>query len=160
MNKVYIIKIFVKLSLVAALYVILTISIAPLSYGPIQIRFSEILVLLAFYDKRYISSLTIGCLIANLLSPLGLVDIVVGTLGTFISVYFVSISKNLFIATLWPTIFCIPVVFLLHIILGLPFWFYLFGFMIGEFISVTLIGYPIALILSKNIYIIDKIKLN
>lgn len=160
MNRYYNLNVFIKLSLVAAVYVVLTVAISPLSYGPIQIRFSEILVLLAFYDKRYISSLTIGCLIANLLSPLGIVDIIVGTLGTLISTYFISKSKSLFIATLWPTIFCIPVVFLLHILLGLPFWFYLFGFMIGEFISVTLIGYPIALILSKKVDIFNKIKLN
>lgn len=75
--------IFVKISVVAAIYVVLTFAIAPISYGPIQVRISEILVLLAFYDKRYIVSLTIGCLFANMLSPLGMADIIVGTLGTF-----------------------------------------------------------------------------
>lgn len=40
-------------ALIAAVYAVLTVGVAPLSYGMIQIRFSEILVLLAFVDKRY-----------------------------------------------------------------------------------------------------------
>lgn len=151
--------IFVKISVVAAIYVVLTVAIAPISYGPIQVRISEILVLLAFYDKRYIVSLTIGCLFANMLSPLGMADIIVGTLGTFFSVYAISKTKNLFIATLWPTIFCIPVVGALHLLIGLPFWIYLFGFMIGEFISVTIVGYPIVTFISKNYKLISIIQL-
>lgn len=152
-NKINHINILVRLSLVAALYAILTISIAPVSYGMIQVRLSEALVLLAFYDKRYVYSLTIGCLISNIMSPLGIVDIIVGTLGTLFSCIAISKSKNLFLATVWPTIFCVPVVFLLHVILGLPFWIYLFGFSIGEFLSVTLIGYTlIRLLENKDIF--------
>ncbi|MGG7099019.1 QueT transporter family protein [Clostridium sardiniense] len=151
--------IFVKIAVVAAIYVVLTVAIAPISYGPIQVRISEILVLLAFYDKRYIVSLTIGCLFSNILSPLGMADIIVGTLGTFFSVYAISKTKNLFIATLWPMIFCIPVVGTLHLLIGLPFWIYLFGFMIGEFISVTIVGYPIVKLISKNSKLISIIQL-
>lgn len=154
------VNILVKLALVAALYVVLTIAIAPISYGPIQVRFSEVLILLAFYDKRYVYSLTIGCIIANLLSPLGIVDVVVGSLGTYISAVAISKTKSLLLATFWPTIFCIPVVLLLHLIVGLPFFIYLFGFMVGEFISVTLIGYPLAKILSNKEIFMKKIALN
>ncbi|MCR6515543.1 MAG: QueT transporter family protein [Clostridium chrysemydis] len=154
------VNILVKLALVAALYVVLTIAIAPISYGPIQVRFSEVLILLAFYDKRYVYSLTIGCIIANLLSPLGIVDVVVGSLGTYISAVAISKTKSLLLATFWPTIFCLPVVLLLHLIVGLPFFIYLFGFMVGEFISVTLIGYPLAKILSNKEVFMKKIALN
>ncbi|MGL5868937.1 QueT transporter family protein [Clostridium chrysemydis] len=154
------VNILVKLALVAALYVVLTIAIAPISYGPIQVRFSEVLILLAFYDKRYVYSLTIGCIIANLLSPLGIVDVIVGSLGTYISAVAISKTKSLLLATFWPTIFCIPVVLLLHLIVGLPFFIYLFGFMVGEFISVTLIGYPLAKILSNKEVFMKKIALN
>lgn len=154
------VNILVKLALVAALYVVLTIAIAPISYGPIQVRFSEVLILLAFYDKRYVYSLTIGCIIANLLSPLGIVDVIVGSLGTYISAVAISKTKSLLLATFWPTIFCLPVVLLLHLIVGLPFFIYLFGFMVGEFISVTLIGYPLAKILSNKEVFMKKIALN
>lgn len=154
------VSILVKLALIAALYVVLTVAIAPISYGPIQVRFSEVLILLAFYDKRYIYSLTIGCIIANLLSPLGIVDVIVGSLGTFISAVAISKTKSLLLATFWPTIFCLPVVLLLHLIVGLPFFIYLFGFMVGEFISVTLIGYPLAKILNNKEIFMKKIALN
>lgn len=36
----------------AAVYAALTLALAPLSYGPVQIRFSECMVLLAFYNKN------------------------------------------------------------------------------------------------------------
>ena len=160
MNSSKSINILAKISIVAALYVVITYAIAPISYGPVQVRISEALVLLAFFDKKYIISLTIGCLIANLLSPLGMIDVVVGTLGTFFSVYAISKTKNLFLATLWPRFFCIPVVFILHIFVGLPFMLYLFGFITGEFLSVTIIGYPLVKIAMKNEVLLDAIKLS
>ncbi|GAA0857554.1 MULTISPECIES: QueT transporter family protein [Clostridium] len=160
MNSSKSINVLAKISIVAALYVVITYAIAPISYGPVQVRISEVLVLLAFFDKKYIISLTIGCLIANLLSPLGMIDVVVGTLGTFFSVYAISKTKNLFLATLWPSFFCIPVVFILHIFVGLPFMLYLFGFIIGEFLSVTIIGYPLVKIAMKNEVLLDAIKLS
>lgn len=160
MNSSKSINVLAKISIVAALYVVITYAIAPISYGPVQVRISEVLVLLAFFDKKYIISLTIGCLIANLLSPLGMIDVVVGTLGTFFSVYAISKTKSLFLATLWPSFFCIPVVFILHIFVGLPFMLYLFGFITGEFLSVTIIGYPLVKIAMKNEVLLDAIKLS
>ena len=65
MNSSKSINVLAKISIVAALYVVITYAIAPISYGPVQVRISEVLVLLAFFDKKYIISLTIGCLIAN-----------------------------------------------------------------------------------------------
>ncbi|MGL4571931.1 MAG: QueT transporter family protein [Clostridium sp.] len=158
MNNSKSVYILSKLAIVAALYVVITFSIMPIGYGPIQIRLSEILVLLAFFDKRYIISLTIGCFFANLLSPLGVIDVIVGTLGTFFSAYAISKTRSLFLATLWPSIFCIPVVLILHILVGLPFFLYLFGFIIGEFLSVTIIGYPMIKVLfrkQKFLHLID-----
>ena len=50
----------------AALYAALTLFLAPLSYGPVQARLSECMVLLAYYNKKWIPGLTAGCLLANL----------------------------------------------------------------------------------------------
>lgn len=66
----------------AALYAVLTIAIAPLSYGVIQFRASDILTIACIRDKRLIPAFTIGCFIANLFSPLGLMDVVFGTAAT------------------------------------------------------------------------------
>ena len=47
-------------ALIAALYVVLTLGLANLAYGEIQFRVSEVLVLLAFFDPRYIVGVTLG----------------------------------------------------------------------------------------------------
>ncbi len=98
-------KRLVKLSLVAAIYVVMTLAIAPLSYGPIQFRISEVLNLLAFIHPVYGVAVTLGCFIANWFTPnLPVLDLVFGTLATAISVFLISKSKNLVIASLYPTI--------------------------------------------------------
>ena len=61
-------------AIIACAYAILTLVIAPLAYSEIQFRLSEIMVFLAFYNKKYIPGLIIGCFIANMPSPLGFYD--------------------------------------------------------------------------------------
>lgn len=56
---------------VAALYVILTIVIAPLSYGPIQIRFANMLKPLALFNPYAIPAFVLGTAMANIASPFG-----------------------------------------------------------------------------------------
>ena len=50
----------VSQAIIASLYVVLTVIVGPLSYMAIQLRFSEILILLCFYKKDYIAGLSIG----------------------------------------------------------------------------------------------------
>src|SRR5690554_4427863 len=135
----------VKVAVVAALYVVLTISIAPIAYRDIQFRISEILVLLCFYRRDYIYSLIIGCFIANFFSPIPM-DIFFGTLHTAISVFLISRIKNLLIASLLMPI----IAFELYLFLELPFWISLLTTMISEFIVLSIIGYSIFKILEKN----------
>ena len=54
-------------AVIGAIYVVLTLLCAPLSYGEIQIRFSEALTILPFFTPAAIPGLFIGCLIANML---------------------------------------------------------------------------------------------
>lgn len=149
-----------KIGVVAAVYIVLTALIAPISYGAIQFRISEIMTLFAFIDPLYIPGLVLGCAISNLFSPLGVVDVVVGTTATFISVYMISKSKNLFIASLWPTINCVFVGAELYYLQHLPFWLTSLQVAIGEFVVVTLIGYPIFRILLKKVNIVKLLKVS
>ncbi|MGX7051474.1 QueT transporter family protein [Leuconostoc palmae] len=71
-------------AVVAAIYAAITFVIQPIAFGPIQFRTSEGLNHLAAWNKRYVLSLAIGVFIANLVSPLGWIDWVFGTLGTVI----------------------------------------------------------------------------
>jgi len=72
-------------ALVAALYAGLTYASAALNlaYGPVQFRLSEALTLLPVLTPAAIPGLTIGCLLGNIGSPLGIVDIFCGTFATF-----------------------------------------------------------------------------
>lgn len=141
----------VKVSIVAAIYVALTLSVAPISYGALQFRVSEVLNLLAFINPLYGISLVLGCAISNLFSPLGMYDVVFGTLATLLSVIFISKSKNLFVASLWPSLFNPIIVGLeLYFLLNLPFAFTAFTILIGEFMVVTVVGYPLFKILMRN----------
>ncbi|GAA0759294.1 MULTISPECIES: QueT transporter family protein [Clostridium] len=145
-------KKLVKAALVAAIYAALTIVLAPISYGPVQFRLSEVLVLLAFIDPFYIVGLTIGCLLANILGGLGIMDIVFGTLATFLSVSAISLTAkyikskklSLIIASLWPTIFNGVIIgWMLNYVLGVPLVLTMLQVGIGEFVVVTVVGVPV-----------------
>ncbi|MBP2028837.1 putative membrane protein [Acetoanaerobium pronyense] len=134
----------------AAVYAVLTMIMAPISYGPIQLRLSEIMTLLAFINPTFVPGLVLGTFIANLFSPFGLPDIIFGTLATWIAVYMVSKSKTLFVATLWPTIANgIIIGLMLTVFAGLPFMSTAAYVALGQFIVVTLLGYPIFKVIMK-----------
>ena len=76
------VKVLTIQALIAAIYVVLTLAIAPFSYGAIQFRISESLSQLVVFSKKYWFPITLGVAIANIFSPLGIVDVFFGTLGT------------------------------------------------------------------------------
>ncbi len=79
---------FIALSAaIAALYAALTYVAAALNlaYGPIQFRFSEALTVLPAFTPAAIPGLALGCFLANLASPLGIVDWVFGTGATLLA---------------------------------------------------------------------------
>lgn len=92
---------------VAALYAALTYfsSIFGLAYGPVQIRFSEALTVLPFLFPSTVWGLFIGCLIANILSPYGMLDIVFGSLTTLLAAWCTSKMRRKWLAPLPPVIF-------------------------------------------------------
>lgn len=85
---------YVHIGLVAALYVVLTITppLNAISYGMYQFRISEMMNFLAFYHRKYIIAVTLGCMIANFYS-FGLIDVFVGGGSTLI---FVTLGVILF----------------------------------------------------------------
>lgn len=164
-NKVSVQRI-VQLSAVAALYAIFTLITAPISYFGIQFRFSEILVLLVFFRKDYAISIIIGCFVANLFGPLGVLDITLGVLQTVVAVLLISRSKNLFLSALYPVI-TMPIIALelylainLGIIEPVPFWILLLTTFAGEAVVMILFAYPIMHILRKNHKFLELIDAN
>lgn len=142
----------VKSAIVAALYAVLTLLLPMASYGPIQLRFSEILVLLVFYNKRFIPGLVLGCAIANLFSPMAAFDVVFGTLSSYVAFRLILKSKNLFIASLWPVLMVIVPALGTYFILAndAVLFIMILEFMASEFIMVSIIGVLIFKMLEKN----------
>ncbi|WP_165004084.1 MULTISPECIES: QueT transporter family protein [unclassified Enterococcus] len=73
-----------RMALVTGLYVAVTFALSVISFGAIQIRLSEMFNYLSLYNKRYILAVTLGVALANLASPLGLIDVAVGSISTFL----------------------------------------------------------------------------
>lgn len=70
-------------AVIAAVYVILTLAFAPISFGAVQFRVSEALCILPYFTVTAVPGVSIGCLLANILGGAALPDIIFGTLATF-----------------------------------------------------------------------------
>ena len=68
--------------ILAAVYAALTMALGFISYGPFQFRVAEALCVLPFFFPFSAWGLVIGCLLANLISAYGVLDVVFGTLAT------------------------------------------------------------------------------
>ena len=93
-------------AIIAALYTVMSLlsSIFGLTYGPIQCRFSEALCVLPFLLPETAWGLGVGCLIANLLSPYGVLDIVVGSAATLLAALLTARCQKKWLAPLPPVI--------------------------------------------------------
>lgn len=95
-----------RAALIAALYAALTLLLAPISYGQIQIRLSECLTLLPVLLPEAIPALAVGCLLANILGGCSVFDIVFGTLATLLAAACTRLlRKNRMLAAAMPVLF-------------------------------------------------------
>ena len=92
--------------LIAALYVVLTFiaQMAGLASGAIQFRLSEMLTILPMLTSAAIPGLTVGCILANLLTGCAVWDIVFGSFATFLG----ALGTHLLRKTENPFLGCIP----------------------------------------------------
>ncbi len=141
------------IAVLSALYVVITLVFAPISYGPIQVRVSEALTLLPFFDPRAIPALFIGCFVANIFGGLGIYDIVFGSLLTLIAAFLTYKMKNIYLAGIPPVIVnAFGVSLYLSLFFKLPYFVTVFYIAIGETISVYAIGLPLALYIRRKFY--------
>ncbi len=142
--------IIARIGVTAALYAILTILVAPLSYGPVQFRFSEALCILPLIFPECAIGVTLGCFIANFFGN-GVLDIVLGTLATLVSSSITAlvgkIIKNqplkLTLGALSPVLFnafIIPFTFLAVTDLKEFYFFNAFTIAVGEIVCVGILG--------------------
>ena len=134
----------------AAVYMVLTLFISPFAFGAVQFRISEAMVMLAWVNPSFIPGLVLGCALSNMFSPLGIIDVVFGTLHTFCSLMMMKRTKNMYAASLWPTLFSFIIGIELHWVYDLPIIMSTLSVMVGEIISVSVIGNVIFMMLRKN----------
>lgn len=156
----------VQIALVAAIYVALTITppLNAISYGAYQFRISEMMNFMAFYNRKYIIGVTIGCMIANLFSPLW-IDVFVGGGSTlvFLTLGVVLFSKvkpgyllngwlrkDFFLFSIFFSISMVTIAIELNIVTGAPFLLTWFTTAIGECASL-LVGAILIDKISKRI---------
>ena len=83
------VKQITKIAIIAAVYTAVSLALAPISYGSIQVRIAEALTLIPLIYKPGIWGVTLGCFLTNLIgamtgvNPTGILDSVVGTMATF-----------------------------------------------------------------------------
>lgn len=149
-----------KTAILASLYAVITWAFYFVGYNAVQFRISEILVLLAFIDKRYIPGLVLGCVIANSLSPFGIIDVVVGSFASLFVVVMIAITRkmlgnnkiSLFVASLWASVSSFIIAYEIVFIFGAPenFWYWTAMVAIGQFVVVSLVGFPIFVWILNN----------
>lgn len=150
-------------AVIAALYAVLTVALAPASYGPIQLRVSEALTILPVRKKSAIAGLTVGCVIANTLGillgadSLGVPDIIFGTLATFLAAVAARLTRNIKIGKLPVLSALMPVISNgliigaeLTLILHLPFVITSLEVAAGELIAALLLGLPLNAFVEKT----------
>lgn len=96
-------------AMLGAAYAVLTMVLPIPQYGGVQIRLAEALTVLPFLFPFATPGLFVGCLIANLLSPYGLLDVVTGSAATLIACLWTQRLKNRWLAPL-PAVICNAVI--------------------------------------------------
>ncbi|HEX6987825.1 MAG TPA: QueT transporter family protein [Bacillota bacterium] len=134
-----------RAGLIAATYAVITIALAPISYGPIQVRLSEALTLLPFYwGTPAAVGLWLGCIVANAYGGFGLLDIVGGCLITLVAGMLTARMPNLWLGALWPIVLnALGVGAILHYAAGFPYGPSAAYVGLGQLAAVLVVGMPL-----------------
>ena len=148
--------------LIAAAYAVLSVALAPLSFGVYQVRVAEALTILPFITDAAVIGLFVGCAIANYFGGNGIYDIVFGsllTLGAAILTRYIGTfsrrqrSPNLgyIFAPLPPVLLnAFGVAVYLAPIAGLGYWFTVQMIGLGEMIACYVLGLPLLAMLNRR----------
>ena len=134
----------VEAAAIAAVYVVLTLIFAPISYGEVQVRISEALTVLPFFTPAAVPGLFVGCLIANIMGGCILPDIIFGSLATLAgAVISYLLRKNRYLVPVGPiaaNTLIVPFVLRYGYGVNLPIPLMMLTVGIGEVISCRVLG--------------------
>ncbi len=140
-----------RVGLLAALYAAITIAAHPISYGPVQIRISELLTLLPFYFGGWAAvGLWIGAMIANVFGGLGLLDIIFGAGITLIAGLLTARAGSLFTASIPPIVLnAFGIAAILHLVTGAPYLPTVLYVGAGQLVAVGVIGVTVMKLMER-----------
>lgn len=152
------VKFLATSGILAAVYIAVTMLIAPFGFTEVQFRISEMLNHLVAFNPRFAVGIILGVFISNLFSPLGVYDLVFGvghsiiTLGLFIVIckFVKNTVARLIINTLLFTCTMFIIAFELNLALELPFLWTWLTVAAGELV-VLAVGAPIMYVLNKRL---------
>lgn len=157
-------KDMIEVSLIASIYTVLTFfaAIFGVAYSGFQFRISEIMVVLPVISPNAILGLTLGCFISNLSSPFGIVDVIFGSLSTFIASILTRHLKDIKIKGI-PILSPLPPVVIGAIYVGLMVSFFnlgkfylplfltvFFNVFFSQFIVCYVLGIPFLKLIEKR----------
>lgn len=140
----------VRASMIAVIYLVLTLLFIPWSYGLVQIRLAEALTILPFIFPESILGLFVGCFVANIYGGLGFLDIVFGSLATLVAAFLTRQMPHPFLAPLPPVVVnAFVIAFVLKYALGYPFLISALYVAGGQFLACYCLGLPLLYLLKK-----------
>ena len=146
-------------AMIAAIYVVITIFLP--SYGPLQLRLTEMFAHLPMFNKKYSIGLILGVAIANIRSEFGIYDIIFGTLHTALSlliVFFIikesdSLMKKMLINTAVFTSMSFILALMVSILTNELFFFWVnYASFAASIAIVMLVTIPVILFLDQQIH--------
>lgn len=144
------IRFIVEAAVIGAIYAVITLLFAPISYGMFQLRISEALTILPALTFSAVPGLFVGCLAANILGGNGPLDIIFGSLATLTAAYLSYKMPKKSLVPLPPIIVNALVIgIILSIILEMPLYLTVFWVGAGQAAACYGLGYPLLLKLNK-----------
>jgi len=148
----------IKLSItivIASTYLVTSLIIGELSYSWVQVRISEALTPLPmFFGFPGVIGLTLGCLLTNFFSPVGLPDVLFGPLLTFLAAILswkANFGKKI-IACFYPVfVNALGVSIYVSAFYGVPYWLSVITIAAGELVAAVLVGYPLLTAIEKKV---------
>ncbi|BBN98926.1 QueT transporter family protein [Sporolactobacillus terrae] len=145
-------------ALLAAIYIVLTFFLQPISFSAVQFRISEMLNHMIVFNKKYFWGIICGVFLGNLFfSPMLPYDLIFGT-GQSVLALLTTMIVSKFITNIWARmlvntgVFTLTMCFIaweLAIVLKLPFLWTWLTVAIGECV-VMLIGMPIMYAINRR----------
>ena len=132
--------------MIAALYVVLTwiANLLGLASGAIQVRLSEALTILPVFTVSAVPGLTVGCVLANLLTGCAAWDVVFGSLATLIGAVGTRLLKNKPLLAWIPPVLSnmaiIPIILIKVYAVPDAWWFLVLTIGAGEVLSCGVLG--------------------